>query len=56
MELRDITPENFFAFITFMSDPVPAEKLKIPDGEFLTCAIMFQLISKLEELRLSSIR
>lgn len=49
MNLDDVTAENFFAFITFQSDTTVYEppKLKIPDGEFLHCAIMLRLINVL---------
>jgi hypothetical protein len=51
MELKDITAENYFANITYQSDPAPAGKLKIPDADFLNCAIMLKLINELKILR-----
>jgi len=45
MELKDVTAENFFSAITFQSDPTPSTKLKIPDADFLQCALMLRLIN-----------
>jgi len=52
MDINDVTSENFFKLITFQSDPSPQSKLKLPDGEFILCAIMLRLIGELQKVRL----
>lgn len=48
MDLSDVTPEKFFAKVTFQSDPAPNGKLVIPNGDFVQCAILLRLIVALE--------
>lgn len=43
MELKDFTPINFFNKVTYISDPSPGAKLKIPDGDFMLIALLFKL-------------
>lgn len=50
MELGDVTAEKFFGKITFMSDTSPGTKLKIPDGEFILCAILLKLEMAIKRL------
>lgn len=45
MDLDDVTQDKFFQKVTFQSDPSPGNKLKIPDGQFIQCAIMLRLIN-----------
>jgi len=51
MDLNDVSPQKFFKKVTFASDPSPGNKLPIPDGEFIQCAILLKLILSLEKLR-----
>ena len=53
MDLNDVTPENFFKRITFASDNTTytPPKLKIPDGEFILCAIMLRLENTIRKLK-----
>ena len=51
MDLKDVSAENFFKKVTFASDPTPGTKLPIPDGEFLTCAILLKLDLTLNKLK-----
>ncbi len=50
MDLTDVTPENFFKKVTYISDTNPGSKLKINDGIFVQCAIHLRLIQELQRL------
>lgn len=51
MDISDVEPDKFFKKITYQSDPNPDNKLKIPDGEFIQCAILLKLIGEITKLR-----
>ena len=51
MDLNDVSAANFFRKVTYSSDINAGQKLKIPDGEFVLCAILLKLDLTLNKLK-----
>lgn len=50
MELKDVTPENYFKKVTYSSDPNPGNKLIVSNGIFVQTAVLLRMTRVLQQL------